>query len=114
MSVANNKIFITSYLFLEPKSFHNLKNNSISYKNYSISYKNSPQKYCLFIYIVYIQLIYFIFQYIPHIYINMMHVKIIRTPTEVIVKRFVKFRKCIVWNCIIKEIERKIIKHLFL
>jgi hypothetical protein len=44
-----------------------------------------------------------------------MHIKIIRTPTEVKVKRFVrKFRIFIVWNCIIKEIERKKIKHLFL
>ena len=40
-----------------------------------------------------------------------MHIKIIRTPTEVIVKRFVrKFRKFIVWNCIIKKIERQTIK----
>jgi hypothetical protein len=46
---------------------------------------------------------------------NMMHIKIIRTPAEVIVKRLVrKFRKCFVWNCIIKEIERQTIKHLFL
>ncbi len=45
----------------------------------------------------------------------MMHIKIIRTPSEVIVKRFVrKFRKCTQWNSIIKEIERKTIKHLFL
>ena len=81
MSVANIKIVITSYLFLnpeEPKSFHNLKNNSISYKKILFIYLHCIHSINLF----------YISIYAAHLYKYDAYIKIIKTPTEVIHSRY--------------------------